>query len=716
MGDYYDRFRLTSEPWISHPQLPTSTTPATIADPFVTARQHYCPRVVDFQGATREASAGRTYGSGSTTMTPNSHRFGGHAQVWHGQRDGGRLGRQVVEDVSHRSGVERVYESSAYIPGLQSHFRCHFPFLSTGHAPMRLQTETRLTSNSSSHTTNDRGYEHDVPTYCPPNPAHCAVVGQQRCPSGAVSTRDAPIGYADMASGSTRPSRPHRLSATSTFEPRPDGHCRPNQAQARTHVSGSSSPSDPSTLPVLSAAARTPTSPAFTGTTEPHFLESNRTGSDVEEENLRNQYHIPRPLTLSLDSLEDPAPGERPALPLPALVQLAIWSSPEKKLRLREIVDAVRRRFEYFKGEGGQKLANSVRHLLSLHSVFKRLPKEVEYRHHVTEMTKTGTRGKRTQNDRGRYWVLDLTQPLTHTKRPRKRRPKTQAHGSVLGSKDNKEGRDSDDDDDSANREANSRFLQLVDPQTVSSPLTDSYLSPGSSSGSPFSPYSSSGSTSSSPPLPLSDSAVSPYPGSATMTLSPLPLPEPPGKEAAPAESHYSHLPGEQTQSISSTETGNDIVPASQPDTPIVNPEAVDFGALQQQQQQQQQLLPSSFSNCNPSVHGSWPQLDLAFFGSSTSLSELFPGWGFADSYSQEPEHFRGHCDSGKSELSPQPELLAPLLFPPVQQLGSHNGYEDFAPNTQSAHSQATLPSEAMSSEQGLYTRGFDSFDHNLNF
>ncbi|KAL0063478.1 Forkhead box protein D2 [Marasmius tenuissimus] len=483
------------------------------------------------------------------------------------------------------------------------------------------------------------------------------AVGQQRCPSGAVSTRDAPIGYADMASGSTRPSRPHRLSATSTFEPRPEGHCRPNQAQARTHVSGSSSPSDPSTLPVLSAAARTPTSPAFTGTTEPHFLESNRTGSDVEEEDLRNQYHIPRPLTLSLDSLEDPAPGERPALPLPALVQLAIWSSPEKKLRLREIVDAVRRRFEYFKGEGGQKLA-----------------------------------------------------------RPRKRRPKTQAHGSVLGSKDNKEGRDSDDDDDSANREANSRFLQLVDPQTVSSPLTDSYLSPGSSSGSPFSPYSSSGSTSSSPPLPLSDSAVSPYPGSATMTLSPLPLPEPPGKEAAPAESHYSHLPGEQTQSISSTETGNDIVPASQPDTPIVNPEAVDFGALQQQQQQQQQLLPSSFSNCNPSVHGSWPQLDLAFFGSSTSLSELFPGWGFADSYSQEPEHFRGHCDSGKSELSPQPELLAPLLFPPVQQLGSHNGYEDFAPNTQSAHSQATLPSEAMSSEQGLYTRGFDSFDHNLNF
>ncbi|KAK1222696.1 Forkhead box protein D2 [Marasmius sp. AFHP31] len=671
-----------------------------------------------------------------------SHRFGVHAQV-QGHCGGERPRRQVAEGMGYRSGEDGVYESSAYIAGSevrplflvpQENIQLIFKLsclisdaisLPSGHALLQIQNKAQHISGSSSHTTYDLGYEHYVPTYHPPDSIHYAMIGQQPSPLEAVLARDAPTGLTDMAPNPTRPSRPRDLSAISTFPHRPDGYHAPSQNQVYTHAPEPSSPSNPGVLPALCAAAGTSTSAstshATIGTTVHHPLETDATDMD-QEENLRVQYRIPQHLPLSLDVLEDPAPGERPALSLPALVQLAIWSSPGRRLRLREIVEVIRGRFECFKGEGGQKLAASVRHLLSLHSVFKRLPKEVEYSHHDTESTKIGTKGKRTQTDRGRYWVLDLTQPLTDTKRPRKRRPKTRAQEPVSGSKGNMEGQNSDGH--SAGREANGRFLELVDPgmvsqwkerehpKTVSSPSANSYLSPGSSSDSPFSPYSSSGSMSSSSPLPLSDSALSPYSGS-TMPLSPLPLSESPEKETPLAGSYY-HVPGEQTHSDLSKETS--IVPASQSDTPIVGSEAVDLG---QHQQQQQQLLPSSFSTYDPYVvHGSYPEVrDPTFITSSTSGSEPFYGWDFVDSFSQELGNAQGYHVSGQSELLPaQPGPLAPLLFTHVQQLGNHNGYEDFAPNTQSAHRQDRLSSEAMSLEQDLYARVYDSFNLNLNF
>ncbi|KAL0577154.1 hypothetical protein V5O48_004830 [Marasmius crinis-equi] len=120
------------------------------------------------------------------------------------------------------------------------------------------------------------------------------------------------------------------------------------------------------------------------------------------EEILRKYLRLPVGFPLNLEELDDPAAGERPALPLYALAQLAIWGSPDKRLKLREIVSAIRRRFEVFRND--TKLAASIRHLLSLYAVFQKLSKDSDK-----------------SNNRGRYWGLDLSQSHKHLKRPRKR-------------------------------------------------------------------------------------------------------------------------------------------------------------------------------------------------------------------------------------------------------------------------------------------------------
>ncbi|KAL0070485.1 hypothetical protein AAF712_002317 [Marasmius tenuissimus] len=162
-------------------------------------------------------------------------------------------------------------------------------------------------------------------------------------------------------------------------------------------------PFNPSFFPSTSTVAATP---------DPDSGGVNRVAKLKGKEDILRTYHrLPRHLPLSLNGLDDPAPGERPALPLHVLAQLAIWASPEKKLKLREIVDIIRGRFDYFKED--DKLAASIRHLLSLHAVFQKLPKEKDSK----DSTK---KGKATQNDRGRYWTLDLTQ-IDKLKRARKR-------------------------------------------------------------------------------------------------------------------------------------------------------------------------------------------------------------------------------------------------------------------------------------------------------
>lgn len=51
---------------------------------------------------------------------------------------------------------------------------------------------------------------------------------------------------------------------------------------------------------------------------------------------------------LSLNALADPPPGQRPGQSIPTLSQLAILGSPNKRLTLQEIYQALEDRFEWF--------------------------------------------------------------------------------------------------------------------------------------------------------------------------------------------------------------------------------------------------------------------------------------------------------------------------------------------------------------------------------
>lgn len=68
------------------------------------------------------------------------------------------------------------------------------------------------------------------------------------------------------------------------------------------------------------------------------------------EEGLRQKYAL-RPGPISLRSLPDPQPGRRPLYPYAVLALLAIHGSPERRLRLEQIYDAVEERFEYYRNQ-----------------------------------------------------------------------------------------------------------------------------------------------------------------------------------------------------------------------------------------------------------------------------------------------------------------------------------------------------------------------------
>ena len=63
---------------------------------------------------------------------------------------------------------------------------------------------------------------------------------------------------------------------------------------------------------------------------------------------------------ISLHSLKDPEPGQKPEYTYAVLCKLAIWSSPRKCMTLQEIYDALEERFPYFKNI--QSSAWKVRH------------------------------------------------------------------------------------------------------------------------------------------------------------------------------------------------------------------------------------------------------------------------------------------------------------------------------------------------------------------
>ncbi|KAK7029235.1 hypothetical protein R3P38DRAFT_2908050 [Favolaschia claudopus] len=92
-------------------------------------------------------------------------------------------------------------------------------------------------------------------------------------------------------------------------------------------------------------------------------------------------------LPISLNAVIHFPLSSKPSLPLFVLIQLAIYSSTPKKLTLQEICTALRSRFPYFVTRTA--MPRSVRHLLSLMTIFQKIPRL------------KGQRGK------GSYWTLN---------------------------------------------------------------------------------------------------------------------------------------------------------------------------------------------------------------------------------------------------------------------------------------------------------------------
>ncbi|KAF8169694.1 hypothetical protein K438DRAFT_1444612, partial [Mycena galopus ATCC 62051] len=96
---------------------------------------------------------------------------------------------------------------------------------------------------------------------------------------------------------------------------------------------------------------------------------------------------------VSLWSVTDPPTGEKPSLPLRLLVGLAIYGSERKSLTLQGIFQAITARFKYFRAQdriGRQSWRKSIRHALSLYSVFTKIERQ------------TPDPGK------GCYWILNI--------------------------------------------------------------------------------------------------------------------------------------------------------------------------------------------------------------------------------------------------------------------------------------------------------------------
>jgi hypothetical protein len=54
---------------------------------------------------------------------------------------------------------------------------------------------------------------------------------------------------------------------------------------------------------------------------------------------------------ISLWSLPDPEPGQRPPHSYPLLVRLAIYGSPNQRATLKQIYEAIEARFEYYRNQ-----------------------------------------------------------------------------------------------------------------------------------------------------------------------------------------------------------------------------------------------------------------------------------------------------------------------------------------------------------------------------
>ncbi|KAJ1307865.1 hypothetical protein OPQ81_001945 [Rhizoctonia solani] len=112
------------------------------------------------------------------------------------------------------------------------------------------------------------------------------------------------------------------------------------------------------------------------------------------------------PELAGLDALEDGRPGEKPAYPFTTLIRYAIKGSPNGRLLLEDIYNAIQTRYPYFAtAPSGWK--NSVRHTLSLMTCFEKVPRLL------------------TEPGKGSYWTVNDSMPHAKPSRVRIRKRKT---------------------------------------------------------------------------------------------------------------------------------------------------------------------------------------------------------------------------------------------------------------------------------------------------
>ncbi|KAJ7189830.1 hypothetical protein B0H12DRAFT_1036985 [Mycena haematopus] len=134
-------------------------------------------------------------------------------------------------------------------------------------------------------------------------------------------------------------------------------------------------------------------------------------------EHLRKKVGIPPGVPVNLWAVSDPPNAARPPLALPMIAQLAIYGSEHKSLTLQEIYKAVAARFQFFKEQdrmGIESWRNSIRHALSLYSVFIKVPRPSQ------------------GACRGCNWVLNIA-ACVHGPYGRERKRRTRPKGSDEG-------------------------------------------------------------------------------------------------------------------------------------------------------------------------------------------------------------------------------------------------------------------------------------------
>ncbi|KAJ6598777.1 hypothetical protein B0H10DRAFT_2085005 [Mycena sp. CBHHK59/15] len=161
--------------------------------------------------------------------------------------------------------------------------------------------------------------------------------------------------------------------------------------------------------------------PSFPNAMPPSAFQSSPRFPDAGDY-LRQQLNLPPGAPVNLWSVPEPPNGEKPTIPLPMLIKLAIYGNNNKKLTLKGIYKELIDRFHWFREHQNEAAwKNSIRHNLSLNKVFRTMQRPV------------------TEPGKGSYWELDVSGGEGY-KRARKR----------LGPKKNTGPGTSADDDEEA--------------------------------------------------------------------------------------------------------------------------------------------------------------------------------------------------------------------------------------------------------------------------